>query len=118
MPITKLQIKNQLQLLCASMIMFCFLKIVSLSLQSLRKRYFMVQFLNFGVRFYSKEVFIVMFTYSIHVLFQVGLMEAVKQEISCQQDEEELPTKSSCCIHGMSSRNPKYISAVQILRGH
>lgn len=79
----------------------------------------MVQSLNFGVCFHSKEVFIVMFTYSIHVQFQVGLMEAVKQEISCQQDEEELPTKSSCCIHGvMSSRNLKYISAVQILRGH
>lgn len=60
-----------------------------------------------------------MFTYSIHAQFQVGLMEAVKQEIICQQNEEELPTKSSCCIHGIiSSRNPKYTSAVQILRGH
>lgn len=79
----------------------------------------MVQSLNFCVCFYSKEVFIVMFTYSIHVQFQVGLMEAVKQEIICQQDEEELPTKSSRCIHGiMSSRNPKYTSAVQIVRGH
>lgn len=61
----------------------------------------MVRAFNFGVCFHSKEVFIVMFTYSIHVQFQVGLMEAVKQEISCQQDEEELPTKSSCCIHGV-----------------
>lgn len=79
----------------------------------------MVQSLNFGVCFHSKEVFIVMFTYSIHLQFQAGLMEAVKQEIRCQQDEEELPIISSCCIHGiMSSRNPKYNSTVQILRGH